>query len=310
MCVKRLGAILLLLATKSAPAQTAMQSVFDPNDPSTTRAVISRAERERLGLRSHDWNGVVEPAVATVIFGMKDVPAEPVERFKFQQRIRFEGAAYVQVHLRYQANNPDDSRSSKSAIASLQHRVLSCLSADEFQVVQKFELNAGILGFVNSKAIQKLRGSPDVIGVCLDDAPFPDLLPILCVEDLPTANPDASANGQVRLIPKVDFAVTRALDLHDRVYVLVALESPGKPMPRLTEEPSQSANALRARQLAVRELQTRVLGTLTADDMWVSVMFKIGPLVGGYVTLDGVRKLASHREVKSILLNEKLGLMH
>jgi len=55
---------LFALGAAAQPAPSRSMTTADPNDPDKTRTIVSREERERLGLTLRTWTGVVHPDVS------------------------------------------------------------------------------------------------------------------------------------------------------------------------------------------------------------------------------------------------------
>lgn len=285
-------------------AQYAGMAVADPNEPRNSRNVVSREQREQLGLSERNWTGVVHPDVSQAFDRLKILPEDRIERFKFLSSQRFKGTVYVQVHLKHTAVGQADSDQNKAAIAALQRRVLTSLTAAQFHPVQKFKTSPGVIGFATPEAISKLEDNPDVVGVCLDDKPIPEQLPILTKDQLPPRQPGAYADEPGVAEREVGPEVYQALDLYGQVSILAVLESKGDPLPQLTHVRSETESRWKARERAVRELQDRVLSTLTADDFILSTRLSGSPGFGGFANREGVNKLLAHPEVKSIGMEE------
>lgn len=183
---------LLLAGVTTAVAQSRPSEVTgDPNDPAKTRILITREDRERLGLNPKNWTGVVHPDVYTRVEELPRTVASLKERFKKDKdeesfvmllRVEFEGTVYVQVQLK-----------SKDA----QRRVLASLKASEFHAKYLFEGPAGMVGYITKEGVDKLARNPDVTGVCLDDKPIPNAGPkIIAKDSLPPPKPGDTSSEQ------------------------------------------------------------------------------------------------------------------
>ncbi len=293
------------------------RKAFDPNDPEKTRPVVSRVEREQLGLVAKTWDGVVQPEVYTTLHGLN----ETIERLRNTNTgkairtlfgVQFKGTVCVQVSLKSDLQG--------KALLEVQRRVLGSLTAAEFHVRQLFERSAGLVGNVSQEGLDKLANHPDVVGVCLDDQPLPECPPVVYGNRLPDAEPGkhdhapgvkdkqvggklyeafkASEQGRVLaggLLVEPQM-VTLGASERGRVFVLVALESEEEPLPQLTHVPGEMHQRGLARDAAVRKLQERVLSTLSADEFWLWT--RLGSGFAGYLNRQGLEKLCKHPEVK------------
>ena len=267
----------------------------DPNDPEKTRPIIPREEREKLGLTPHTWAGVLHPdSYATLdrlnktVASLKDRlrKGRDVQAFDALWRIRFQGMVYVQVQLKER---------------EAQHRVLASLKASEFHVRQLFDGSAGFVGYVTKEGLDKLAKNPDVTGVCLDDKPLPEKGKTIYTNDLPPSKPGEAANEPGVAEGKVDPDVYRAFALGDRIDVSVNLSDKSLPSPGgNTLSEMRARNELR--EQAERQLQDRVLSTVSADDFWLWV--RLGPGVSGYITKEGLQKLWKHPDVRRIYVRQ------
>jgi len=271
--------------------------VADPNDPEKTRPTISREKREQLGLIPHTWAGVVHPNVyATLdrlnrtVTTLKDrlKTGRDVQAFQALWSMRFKGMVYVQV----QVKDKDAGR-----------RVLASVKASEFHVRQLFEGTAGFVGYATKEGLDKLAKNPDVLGVCLDDKPLPGPGKIIVKDILPPAKPGETASAQPGVAEgKVDPHVYRAFDLADRVHVMVGLR--GESLPELTDKGPEMRSRLELRNQAEKQLQDRVLSTVSAHDFWVEG--RGGPAMHGAITKEGLQELWKHPDVRRIVLPQPL----
>ena len=308
MFTKWAAVLVVVAGCACALAQQPVRKAIDPNDPLKSRTIVSREDRERLGLNERTWTGVVHPNVAQAFDRLKIQPEDPIERFKFNSRQRFKGSIYVQVLLKHTVVGQPDSEENKAAIAAVQKRVLNSLMADEFHLMQELRESPGMIGYATREAIAKLTANPDVVGVCLDDRPVSEPLPILTKDKLPPRSPGEYANEPGVVGGKAGADVYQALDLYGRVSVLVLLEPEGDPLPKLTHVRSETQSRWEAREIAVRELQDRVLSTLTADDFRLSTRLGGSPGFGGFVNREGVRKLLANPEVKGMEIENLIKL--
>jgi hypothetical protein len=304
MNAKFLSTLLFLLGTGSAlaaPQQPPRDRVTsDPNDPEKTRRVIPREERETLGLAPKTWSGVVHPDLYERLDHLKHTVANLKAKVDKQRderafatlsRIRFEGMVYVQVQLKPPTEGED-----------VQRRVLASLKASELHDPYLFKSGAGLTAYVTKECLDTLAVHPDVLGVCLDDKPLPSRGHIVAKDTLPPAEPGEGANEPGVAEKKVDPGVYRALASHDRVYVLVSLLRDS--VPELGGASSGARTRLERRTRAVRELQARVLSTVSADDFAVTRRSTLGTGMSGYVTKAGLEKLWKHPELLRVSLPE------
>ena len=309
----RLLMLLLVVAlggVQSASAQHPRKA-FDPNDPDKTRPMVSRAEREQLGLPAKTWDGVVQAEVYTTLHGLN----ETVERLKNTNtgeainmlfRVQFEGTVCVQVLLKHDPKGKAGSKENRAALREVQRRVLGSLTAAEFHVRQLFEASPGLVGQVSEEGLAKLAKHPDVFGVCLDDQPLPERPPVAIGNRLPDAEPGKYDDAPAVKAKKVDAKVYQALEAseRDRVYVLVVLDPKGEPLPRLTHVPGEMHQRGVERDAAVLMLQNRALSVLTADDFWLWTRLGGSPGFAGYINRQGLEKLGKHPEVTAVGLEE------
>jgi hypothetical protein len=296
--------ILVVVVVGVVPAAAAQRprTAFDPNDPEKTRPVVSTEERERLGLAAKTWDGVVHPDVYTTLHRLN----ETVERLRntntgeaidLLDRMRFQGTVYVQVLLKHERKGKGEPEDSGPALLNLQRRVLNALTAAEFHVRQLLEGSPGFVGHVNKEGLDKLAKHPDVLAVCLDDQPLPEPPRVVYKHQVPDPRPGEFDDELAVKANKVDVKVYQALKQSERVFVLVSLEKQGEPLPSLTHAPSAMNERSHERAVAVRQLQDRVLSTLSADEFWLWTRLGGLPGFGGYLSRQGVEKLWKHPEV-------------
>ncbi len=308
MSAKFVIASLMIIGSASVLAQLPGRLLSDPNDPQKTRTVVSRSDRDRLGLNERTWTGIIHPDVSTAFLKQGQLPEDPMERVRFESRIQFKGSVYVQVHLRHTTIGRADSNENKAAIDRVQRRVLDGLTATEFHVTQKLTEIPGLLGFANQAGLAKLAQNPDVIGVCLDDKPMPDGLAVIYKNQFPDVKPKDVLIPPGASNMKAEWQVRAALKQSDRVLVLVNLRSAGEPLPALTHIRSKSLEQWEARERAVRDLQDRVLSTLTAEDFWLNTRLGGSSGFAGYVNSEGLKELLENPEVKGVGLDFRIGL--
>lgn len=304
MFAKRVTIFIAVAWSACAFAQKPGTKIFDPNDPLKSRVIVSREDRERIGLDEKTWPGVVHPNVSQAFERLKIQPEDRIERFKFNQQQRFKGSVYVQVHLKHTVVGQADSDKNKAAIAAVQKRVLGSLTAAEFHLMQGLEKSPGLIGHATKGAIAKLTVHPDVVGVCLDDKPAPQrALPILTKDKLPPLQPDEYANEPGVVSGKAEKEVYQALNIYGRVDLRVSLHPVGEPIPKLTHVRSEYGARLDAHNKAVRELEDRVLSTLTADDFWLNSRVGGATMFSGFASREGVEKLLKHPEVTDLFID-------
>ena len=303
MNVKCLPAFLLVLAAPTALGDPPRVPVtWDPNDPDKRRTIISREEREQLGLTPRTWTGVVAPAVYPTLERLNETIDElkntrTGDAIQTLFAMKFEGAVYVEVHLKHEPRGKVDSQANRSAIREAQRTILGNLTAAEFAVQQIFERSPGFVGYATKEALDKLATHPDVAGVCLDDHPLPEMGPSpICRDDLPPADPGEAADGLGVAERKVDPDVYRAFALTDRVYVSVYLRGKTS-LPRPTDVLSEMWTRDRLREDAAKELQDRFLATVSAEEFWVWSRGRGGLGISGYVNQEGLAKLEQHPDV-------------
>jgi len=278
-CVLMLGAAMTVAAPPRVPV------MVDPNDPEKTRTIISREEREKLGLTPRTWSGVVHPDVyATLdrlnrtVASLKDrlKRGRDVQAFDALRRIRFEGMVYVQVQVKDR---------------DAQRRVLASLKASEFHVPYLFEKSAGLTGYVTKEGLDKLAKNPEVVGVCLDDKPVPKDPPAAVGEHpRPGEKPKWTiADGKVD--PQVREALEKSPDGH--VFIIVTLK---RDVPRST--------AWGEKKAAIRKTQERVLSGVSADEFRIRAR-SVGGALNGHINAKGLEKLGRHPDVVGIQLTRR-----
>lgn len=300
----RLFMLLFIVAVGGVQSASGQgRTVFDPNDPEKKRPMVTRAEREQLGLKAKNWDGVVQPEVYSTLHGLN----ETVERRKntntgeaidLLDRVQFQGTVCVQVRLKHGPEGSADLGQDPAALRDAQRRVLGSLTAAEFHVRQLFEQSPGFVGNVSKEGLDKLANHPDVVGVCLDDQPLPEALPRADKSQFADPKPGEFADEPGLKARRVEAKVYQALKQSDRVYVGVSLESKGEPLPTLTDVPSERHQRGREHRAAERSLRDRVLSTLNADDFWLQT--PLGSGFYGYINREGLEKLWKHPEVTAI----------
>ncbi len=284
-------------------AQPPASKTSDPNDPLKSRALVSLEDRERLGLNDKTWKGVVHPDVSKAFDHLKIQPEDPIKRFKFNFRQRFRGTVYVQLHLKHAVVGQPASVANETAIAAVQERVLNSLTAAEFHLAQKFSDIPGMIGYATREAIAKLAVHNEVVGVCLDDKPIPERPAVLYGNRLPPTPPDL-------VVPpgtssrKASLKVYQALTMRETVFIVVGLAPKTGSIPKLTEAPEKRKEQWEIRDAAVRELQDRVLSTVTAEDFQLTSRLGGSKAIAGFVSRKGLKKLLSHPEVRDVFLDE------
>lgn len=292
-CLTVLWAAGLVLAAAQPPRVSA---TADPNDPEKTRPVVPREEREKLGLTPKTWTGVVQPEVYARLDNLKKAMASAREKVNAgtkDERVfqawwagtQTEGTVYVQIHLKDQA---------------AQRRVLASLKASEVQRPYLFTKLPALTAHVTKEALDKLAESPDVLGVCLDDKPVPDTRRGIITKDgLPALKAGDESGEQPGVKEgKIEAEVYRAFAISDRVRVTVSLR--GESLPELTDKGPEVRTRLVRRHQAEKQLQDRVLASVSADDL--ELIARIGSGVSAYITREGAHKLARHPDVQRISL--------
>ncbi len=289
-----------LMLGAAAPRLPQPSTMPDPNDPDKVRAVASREEMEKTGLKARTWTGVVDPDVYTRLDRLNERVASLKDRlnkgrdiaaFDALERIRFKGMVYVQVQLK-----PDP------RISDVQRRVLASLKASEFYAHYLFGEAPGFIGFATKEALDKLAKNPDVVGVCLEDKPWPEG-PTKTVfrHELPPPKPgDASSERPGVKEQKVQPEVYRAFDLTDRVNVWISLRPDSLPKPEELPSDLRAQNAMI--EQANKQLQDRVLTALSADDFCVMSRYTSG--MSGFITQEGLQKLWRHPEVVRVRIQQ------
>ncbi len=288
-CLLMLGAGMAL----AAPPRMAI----DPNEPEKTRPTVSREEREKLGLTPHTWSGVVHPdayarldKLNRTVASLKDrlKKGRDVKAFDALMRVRFEGTMYVQVQLKDM---------------DAQGRVLGGLKASEFHPEQLFEKSTGFTGYVSKDGLDKLAKNPDVTAVCLDDKPLPERPKPIYKNDLPPAKLGDTASAQSGVAEgKVDADVYRALNLSNRVNVIVSLR--GESLPKGSDKSSEMRAREELREQEALKLQDRVLSAVSANEFWLCARMRGLPIISGFIDRDGLEKLWRHPDVRLIRLEE------
>lgn len=321
---RHLSVCLLMLGGAAAlagpPLLTGPNVTGDPNAPGERRTIVPQAERERLGLAPRTWKGVVRPdvwptlerrnkAIESLRDRLRQKRGKDLEAFQilFGAEMEGEGIVYVQVQLKHEPKGVPESKENMAAINALQRRVLRSLTALEFHRPFLFQKAAALTGYVTKEGLDKLAKNPEVLGVCLDEAPLPDEPMKRVYDDLAPArrgDPASTRPGVAEM--KVDPDIYRALDLADRVDVDVALR--GDSLPKLTDDPLKGWAQMQLRKKAVKELQDRVLSTLSADEFWNSEGVSLTAGLSGFITREGFEKLRKHPDLVRINLNRRIHL--
>jgi len=306
------GIVIVVGSAQSAVAQAERKlrdpnrrpTVFDPNDPEKKRSVVTRAEREQLGLKVKNWDGVVQPEVYATLQGLNETlenarkNTHTAEAIDLLTRVQFPGTVYVQVRLNSIPEGSADLGKDPVALRDAQRRVLGSLTAAEFHVRQLFEQSAGFVGHASKEGLDKLATHPDVVSVCLDDQPLPETLPKADKSQFADPKPGEFSEEPGLKARRVEAKVYEGLTQSDRFFVAVSLESKGEPLPMLTDVPGEMQQRGREHDVAVRRLQDRVLSTLNADDFWLGT--RLGSGFYGYINRPGLEKLWKHPEVTAI----------
>jgi hypothetical protein len=290
-----LGVALVGLAVGGASRVSLGQEARDLKDfsdlgtryPKSQAEIVPAEQCEALGLDDIGWtkqHGKVHPDVYAALDKTEKV-TEP-----WRDSTGLMGTVYVQVYLKHEQKGRPDSPENKAAIRELQGKVLSQLGAGDFYTRYEFIAAPGILGYASRAGVEKLRASPDLVAIRLDDKPFPRPAAPVTREDLPTPQP-GEATGREASGRKTEADVYRALALHGRVLVIVNFNFARQGPIR------QSGGQGRA-------AEDRVLAVLTANDFWVlsrtAVNSVNSPLLMGYVNPEGLKKLEQQPEVLGI----------
>jgi hypothetical protein len=292
----RLGAGAVALASQPAPAPGGWSAEFlDPNFVGTRYAqsdaeFVSPEQREALGLDDTGWTkryGKVHPDVYATL--------EKAEKVKepWRDPVGHAGTVYVQVQLKHERKGKPGSAEDKAAIAELESKVLSRLSAADFYVEYPMQTQAAVLGYADRQAIEKLKANADVLAVGLDWRPFPQRPESVTKEDLPAPKPGGSTRPPGE-DPRVEPEVYRALAVHGRVFVGVDLKKTAGGAPGA---------------MGSRALDEAVLRSLTAEELWVqyrtAINSEASPLIMGMVTREGLAKLTCQPALGAIWLNRR-----
>lgn len=258
-------------------------TVSDPNDPFKMRATCSLEQRERLGLKPHTWDGVVDPEAFAALARLKETIADLEQQAQSTKdakavarlhSVQFRDMVFVQIQVMAQED---------------QRKVLGSLTAAEFRRPCLLASSPGILGYVSRSGLDKLAANPAVAGVCLDDQPIAGRFrPNIDRNALPPECEEAESPGVKE--GKVDADVYRALLVTDRVRVTIELSQSAKPPQGDASDP---AAAIQARQ-------DSVASAVSADAFWFDSTKDTALL--GYVTKEGVQKLWSHPDVARIAI--------
>ncbi len=269
---------------------------YDPNDPYKTRMIIPRLEREKLGLAEKDWNGVVHPQVYRAMERLNGIVKKyenvnSVEAIDVLGAMRFKRTVYVQVLLKSEGEIKGGNRKGERDKVKTRQRVLSDLTAAEFHVQQVFENPAGLVGFVSREGLNKLAGHPDVAGVCLDNKPLSEPVPVLYKDQVPGGKQDEFAGESGFKAGRVSWEVYWGLARNDRLFVLVALREDARLASNLAKSKDEKRPKLEEEKRTARLLCDQVLRELTADEFWLSSKFETKPVFGGYINRRGLEKL-------------------
>jgi hypothetical protein len=309
-------------ALAEPPLLTGPNVTDDPNAVGERRTMVTPQERERIGLTPRTGRGVIHPNVyPTLDKRNKAVEAlrdrlnrkrgKDLEAFQilFGVEMQGEGNVYVQIQLKHEPKGAPDSEENMAVIYDVQRRVLRSLTALEFHRPFLFRKAAAMTGYVTKEGLDKLAKNADVLGVCLDEAPLPDEPVKRVYDDLPPARPrDAASTRPGVAEMKVDPDVYRALDLTDRVDVMVSFREDS--LPRLTDDRSKMWLQVQLRQQAVRRLQDKVLSTLSADEFWDGAHSSLTAGLSGLINREGLEKLRSDPDLVRINLNRRMRIEH
>jgi hypothetical protein len=309
-----LSACSLILGVTMALAAPPSPVTSDPNVPEKTREIISREEREQLGLAPRTWTGVVQPEVYTTlerlnrtVERLKKTRTGDAVRILFAVQLRGAGKVYVQIQLKHDPKGAPDSEENMAAIRDVQRRVLRSLTAAELHRPFLFQKAPALTAYVTMEALDKLAKNPDVLGVCLDEAPLPYERERTAYDDLPPAEPGDSASTQPGVAEmRVDPDVYRALDLTDRVEVMIAFR--GDSLPKVTAAPSRIWVRARVRDQVAEGLQDRILSTLNADEFWDLARIPGAAELVGSINRAGLDKIRNHPDLVRIALNRRIQL--
>ncbi len=234
------------------------------------RQIITRIEREKLGLTPHTWQGVVHADVYPSLKKLSALAEALKARLRQRRdekadgllrRINMQGMVYVEVSTR------DDA----------QRRVLASLRASEFHARQVFDKASGFVGYASAPALDKLAKNPDVIGVCLDNKPLPDSPPIFFKPD--------DENSAFKKASHINISISLTTDA----------------IPRANDLPSGFV-----REQKIREIQDRVLTIVNADEVRVWGKIPWSTLVSAFATRDGLDKLRRSPDIIRVETTSRL----
>ena len=256
-----------------------------PVQKGDVRQRVSPQEREAIGLDEPSWtteHGKLHPDVQATL--------EKDER-PWPRRVGFEGSVYVDVYLRHEQRGERTSEQNKAAIKEVQRRVLSRLTAAEFSVEYQLKTSAGLVGYVSSAGLVKLKKDSDVIAVGLDDKPITKAPPhAIGKRPGPGEKPGWTlADGKIE--PQVYAALEKSANAY--VYVIVSLN---RGVPREA--------AFNEKKAAARKAQQRVLSGLSADEFRVRSRSMAGGF-SGYAKAEALPKLEAHPDVVVIRLTKR-----
>jgi hypothetical protein len=255
---------------------------------------ISIGEREAIGLPAPTWvaaDGKVQPAVREALEQQRKLieSGDPLVGFQGDRPCGFQGTAYVAVYLHHERKGEPTSKENQAAVQEAQRRLLQSLTAREFTLIFAFKSTAGVVGYADEAAVRKLADDPNVIAVGLDDQPRPETKARLAEE------PGAvgSVRGPVERRGKVEVDVYKVLERSQEGYAEVCVV-----LRYASLGPGESAEAIEAQDRADRELQDRMLSSLTAEEF--RVKSRAGTSLEGYVNEAGLGKLAASPDVTGV----------
>ena len=299
----------------AVPGTQPQRSTWDPNDSQKTRLMISGVEREKLGICTKNWNGVVHPDVSTTIERQETTIAglkkrlsagRDREAFDAMNRFRFEGMVYVQVHLKLDSNTQSEAKGKLESVQRTQQDVLRSMTAADFHVQYLFESQPAILGYADRSAIEILSKSPLVSGVCLDPLPIPDYPPHPTKEDVAqSAGKDHDAGSEAGKSPsssgRFEAEVYKAIKSHDHVFVIV-----------LPRDPRQSRGMGPDNIGKARAIEDNILDSLAANEFWTvnrsQTTSPLYPRLTGFINASGLAKLEKTSDVSSVSLDKTVSI--
>ncbi len=276
MNAKLLVLCLIVLAGSSGQSGPTIQTPMKSRPPAT----VTVKEREAMGVDPPTWvteHGKVHPDVRTAIAREKETADDDDAYFKPGRPVGFLGMVYVAVHLKTDASA---GATQKDAIKKVQHDVLSALTAEEFSCWLRFADQPVMLGFANEAGLEKLASHEKVVAIGPDNKPLPI--------ERPKHFSKGVEKGEDGKLPKVSPGVHSLLEENDEIFVLVRIERAVDNKAAYDEKVAEAWQA-----------QSRVLSSLLSTEFRTTSRMPAAG-IDGFVTREGLRKLAEHPDVAGV----------